>query len=815
MKFTLSWLKDHLETDATLNEIAERLTTLGLEVEGITDPAKKLGAFTVAKIIEAVPHPDADKLKLCKVETLIDGKREIQQVVCGAPNARSGIFGIFAPSGATIPVNGMVLKPTKIRGVESNGMMCSERELELSNEHTGIIELGDGFEVGMLAAEALGQNDPMIEIAITPNRPDCLGVYGIARDLAASGLGLLRQGNIAPVAGAFENPVTIAIEPDSDTACPVFAGRLIRGVKNGPSPEWMQRRLRAVGLRPINALVDVTNYISCDRARPLHVYDAAKLQGAVRARLGREGESFTALDGKSYDVDADMCVIADEAQVLGLAGIMGGEASGSTGATTDVFVESAWFDPVRTARTGRRTGIVSDARYRFERGVDPAFVLSGLELATRMIVEICGGTPSEVTVAGRAPEPEKRVLFDPARTQKLSGLALDVSEQTRILSALGFVVTPQGGLLDVLAPSWRLDIDGSADLVEEIVRVHGLNKVVSVPLPRPDGIARPVVTGTQRRDRLARRVLATRGLVETVNWSFIPARDAALFGGGDEASPQLRFANPISADMSHMRPSLLAGLIAAAGRNIARGFPDLALFEVGQQFAGDGPEDQKQAASGIRRGTARPQGAGRHWQSTGGQGKAGPVEALDAKADALALLAALGVPAANLQITADAPAWYHPGRSGVVRMGPKTVLATFGELHPAVLHDMDVAGPLVGFEVLLDSIPEPKRKATRARPPLDLSGLMPLRRDFAFVVDAQVPAGDLLRAARGADKQLVSEVTLFDLFEGGALGEGKKSLAIEVTIEPHEKTLTEEEIEAVSKKIVAAVEKATGGSLRS
>lgn len=811
MKFTLSWLKRQLDTEASLDAIVDRLTMLGLEVEGVEDPAKKLAVFSVAKVLEAGPHPDADKLQVLKVEALVEGEVKQLQVVCGAPNARAGMTGIFAPPGATIPVNGMVLKPTKIRGVESNGMMCSERELELSEDHEGIIDLEGDWKVGTPAAEVLGQNDPVIEIAITPNRPDCLGVHGVARDLAAAGLGRLRDGAVAPVAGSFESPVRIELDfpADDEHVCPVFAGRLIRGVKNGPSPEWLQKLLKSVGLRPINALVDVTNFISLDRARPLHVYDAAKLTGNIRARLGRKGEKLLALDGKTYDVEPHYCVIADDAKVLGFGGVMGGEESGSTEATVDVFVESAYFDPYRTARTGRDTGIVSDARYRFERGVDPAFVVPGLELATQMILDLCGGEPSNIVVAGKVPDTSKEISFDTARIEKLTGLKLGKAEAANILSALGFGVTDAGGNLSVSVPSWRPDVEGPADLVEEVVRVHGLNEVKSVALPRLHAVAKPVLSPRQRRDRLARRVLAARGMVEAVNWSFIAEAEAALFGGGN-VIPALKLANPISAEMSHMRPSLLAGLIAAAGRNMARGMPDIAMFEVGQQFESDEPSGQVLAASGIRRGTARPLGSGRHWQ-----GKAGPVEAMDAKEDAVALLAALGAPIQSFQIAADAPSWYHPGRSGVIRLGPKNVIGYFGELHPRILDAMDVAGPVVAFEIFPDTIPEPKRKATRAKPPLALSDLQPLRRDFAFVVAESVTADQLMRAARGAEKKLITDVSLFDVFEGGSLGEGRKSLAIEVTLQPVEKTLTDEDIEAVSKAIVAAVEKATGGTLRS
>lgn len=811
MKFTLSWLKRHLDTGASLDAIAGRLTMLGLEVEGVEDPAKKLAVFSVAKVLEAAPHPDADKLQVLKVEALVEGEVKELQVVCGAPNARKGLTGIFAPPGATIPVNGMVLKPTKIRGVESNGMMCSERELELSEDHEGIIDLQGEWKVGTPAAEVLGQNDPVIEIAITPNRPDCLGVHGVARDLAAAGLGRLADGAVTPVPGKFESPIRIELDfpAGEEHVCPVFAGRRIRGVKNGPSPEWLQKLLKSVGLRPINALVDITNFISLDRARPLHVYDASKLTGNIRARLGRKGEKLLALDGKTYDVEPHYCVIADDAKVLGFGGVMGGEDSGSTEATVDVFVESAYFDPYRTARTGRDTGIVSDARYRFERGVDPAFVVPGLELATQMILDLCGGEPSNIVVAGKVPDTKKEISFDTARIEKLTGLKLGKAEAAEILSALGFGVSDAGGPLIVAVPSWRPDVEGQADLVEEVVRVHGLNEVKSVALPRIHAVAKPVLSPRQRRDRLARRVLAARGMVEAVNWSFISEAEAALFGGGN-AIPALKLANPISAEMSHMRPSLLAGLIAAAGRNMARGMPDVAMFEVGQQFESDEPSGQVLAASGIRRGTARPLGSGRHWQ-----GKAGPVEAMDAKEDAVALLTALGAPVQSFQISADAPSWYHPGRSGAIRLGPKNVIGYFGELHPRVLDAMDVAGPVAAFEIFPDAIPEPKRKATRAKPPLALSDLQPLRRDFAFVVDEKVSADQLLRAARGADRKLIADVSLFDVFEGGALGEGRKSLAIEVTLQPVEKTLTDEEIEAVSKAIVAAVEKATGGTLRS
>jgi len=810
MKFTLSWLKTHLETDASLDTIVDRLTMVGLEVEEVVDPAAKLSDFAVARIVEAGPHPDADKLKLCKVEAMVEGKLQTLQVVCGAPNAKTGLLGIFAPSGATIPANGMVLKPTKIRGVESNGMMCSERELELSDEHTGIIELSGDFAVGTPAAEVLGQTDPMIEIAITPNRPDCLGVYGVARDLAAAGLGTLKDNAVPAITNTFESPVSIALEFSDETAdaCPVFAGRVIRGVKNGPSPAWLQTRLKSIGLRPINALVDVTNFLSYDQARPLHVYDVAKLSGTVRARLGC-GETFKALDEKEYKADDTMTVIADDTQVLGFAGVMGGEASGSTETTTDVLIESAYFDPRRTASTGRKTGIVSDARYRFERGIDPASTVAGVDRAAALILDICGGEASSIVVAGAEPNQVETISFDPERVQRLTGVALALEEISRILTALGFAVEAGAqGRLNVTRPTWRPDIFGEADLVEEIVRIHGLEEVISTPLPKSHAVADPVLNLPQKRLRNAKRALASRGFVEAVTWSFIPKAHAELFGGGN-AIAQLELANPISSDMSYMRPAILPGLIAAAGRNVARGARDIMLFETGQQYEGDQPGDQVNVAAGIRQGTSGLAGAGRHWQ-----GKTETVDLFDVKADAAALLASLGAKVENLQVAADAPGWYHPGRSGVFRMGPKNVLARFGEIHPKVLEALNVTGPIVAFEVMLDALPTPKAKKTKTKSALSIPDLQPVRRDFAFLVSQDKTADAVLRAASGADKKLITDVILFDAFEGGSLAAGEKSLAIEVTLQPRDKTFTDEELDAVSKKIITAVEKATGGSLR-
>ncbi|WP_181700400.1 phenylalanine--tRNA ligase subunit beta [Chthonobacter albigriseus] len=806
MKFTLSWLKDHLDTEASLNDVVEALTMIGLEVEGVSDPSAAIKPFTIARVLTADKHPNADKLRVLTVD---DGRGgEPVQVVCGAPNARAGLVGVFAAPGTHIPGTGIDLAVGTIRGFESRGMMCSERELLMSEAHDGIIELPADAPVGTSFADYLGLGDPVIEIAITPNRPDCLGVRGIARDLAARGLGRLKPDTVEMVRGAYPCPVPVALRfPETaENACPVFAGRLVRGVRNGPSPKWLQDRLKAVGLRPISALVDITNYVSYDRGRPLHVYDAARLTGTVHARLGRAGESFLALDGKTYAVDETMTVIADDAGVLGLGGIIGGEASGSTEATTDVFIESAYFDPNRTARTGRKLGINSDARYRFERGVDPAFVLAGLELATMMVIELCGGEPSEAVMAGQPPVVVKVVDFPVSEVKRLSGLDLPIAEVRAVLEALGFGVAGFGHDLAVTVPSWRPDIEGKADLVEEVVRIIGLDAVRSTPLPRLASVSAKVLTPIQIRTRRAKRVLAAEGLVEAVTWSFVSEAQATLFGGG---APALKLANPISADMSDMRPSLIPGLVAAARRNADRGFGDLALFEVGQIFAGDRPEDQSTAATAIRRGTARLIGSGRHWS-----GASGPVTVYDAKADAFALLDALGFDVSKAQVVRTAPSWFHPGRSGTIQLGPQTVIGHFGELHPAVLEALDVAGPIVAAEIILEKIPQPKAKASKAKPVLAASDLMPVRRDFAFIVADDVEAARILKAAEGARKGLVGGVQVFDVFRGEHVGEGRKSVAIEVTLVPSEKTLTEEEIEAASQAIVAAVSKATGATLR-
>jgi phenylalanyl-tRNA synthetase beta chain len=796
MKFTLSWLKDHLDTDASVDKIADTLTHIGLEVESVHDKAKDLAPFTVAYVVSAEKHPNADKLRVCIVDT---GKEKLQ-VVCGAPNARAGMKGVFAHAGTKIPGTGLELKKSAIRGVESNGMLCSEREMGLSQEHDGIIELPADAPVGKPFAEIIGASDPVIEIKLTPNRPDCTGVRGVARDLAAAGLGLLKAEHNNKIVPRFKNAVPIGLHFDdaAKNACPVFVGRMVKGVKNGPSPAWLQQRLKAVGLRPISALVDITNLMSLDRGRPLHVYDADKLKGEIHARLARQGETLLALDGKTYTLDAEMCVIADDSGVLGLGGVMGGETTGVSETTTNVFIESAFFDPVRTARTGRELAINSDARYRFERGVDPEYVTPGLDLATKLIVDMCGGEPSDITVAGRVPDTKREITFDPALVEKLCGMKIHAGEAMSILDRLGFraVVGTR-----VHVPSWRPDIHGPADLVEEVVRIAGFDKIPSTPLPRPHGVPLPVLTPMQKRVRAAKRTLAARGLVEAMTWSFVSKAQADLFGGVPEA---LLVANPISADLDAMRPSVLPGLLAAAQRNAARGLKDIALFEVGPQFTGPEPGEQLTASSGIRSG-AGP----RNWGK-----QAWSADVFQAKADVLAILDACGFAGEAAQVTADAPAWYHPGRSGALRLGPKNVLAFFGELHPRVLAAFDLTGPVAAFEVMLETLPAQKAKPTKTKPKLDLAEFQAVERDFAFLIDAKVSAAEIVKAATAADRALIESVTVFDVYEGQGIDPGKKSLGLAVRLQPKDRTLTEAEIEAVSSKIVGAVAKTTGATLR-
>ena len=804
MKLTLAWLKEHLDTEATLAAIVEKLTMIGLEVESVADRGKMLAPFTIARVISAEQHPNADRLRVCTVDT---GAGDPVQVVCGAPNARAGMKGVFVPPGAFIPGKNMTLGIGKIRGVESRGVLVSEFELQISDDHEGIIDLPQDAPVGANYAHWAGLNDPVIEINLTPNRADCAGVSGIARDLAAAEMGKLRDGSIRPVKGDFPSPVKVTLDfGTTPSLCPAFALRLVRGVRNGPSPAWLQRRLIAIGLRPINALVDITNFITYDRARPLHVFDAAKVQGNLTVRRARDGESLVALDGKKYSLDPSMCVIADESSVESLAGIMGGESTGCSETTTDVLIESALWDPVNIAQTGRKLGVQSDARYRFERGVDPAFMLPGLELATAMVLDLCGGKPSQVTVAGRPEVPTRIIDFPLDELPRLTGLHVDRHEIERVLGRLGFAIADAGRHLKVTVPSWRADVEGKADLVEEIVRILGVDRIPATPFDRGEAPRKPVLTSIQLRTRKAKRALAARGMLEAVTWSFLAKRQAELFGGGN---PELALANPIASDLSDMRPSLVPGLVAATQNNADRGFANVALFEVGQVFRGDRPQDQLTAASGVRRGLAKTTGIGRHWSAP-----AGEVDAFDAKADALAVLAAAGAPSAALQIVPGGPPWFHPGRSGTIQIGPQTVLGHFGELHPRALEALDAAGPLAAFEVMLDRIPEPKAKATRARPVLELSSFQPLERDFAFVVDRTVNAADVLRAAQSADRKLITNVAVFDVYEGVGIEPGKKSIAISVTLQPREKTMTDAEIEAVAGKIVVEVGKRTGGALR-
>ncbi len=806
MKFTLSWLKEHLETNATLDEIVEALTDLGLEVEEVADPAASLGGFRIARILEAAPHPDADRLRLCRVETLPDGpggKVEEVQVVCGAPNARTGLVGVFAPVGTYIPGTAMELKPGVIRGQASNGMMCSERELEISEEHDGIIDLPADAPLGVRYIDYADLNDPMIYIKITPNRPDALGIHGVARDLAARGLGTLTAPDLTPVAGAFASPIRVEIDPVVKAkGCPLFAGRVIRGVKNGPSPKWLQQRLRAIGLRPISKLVDVTNFFTYAYNRPLHAFDVAKVAGDVlRVHPAQGGEEIAALDGKTYEFQAGMMAISDASGIESIAGIMGGEQSGCTEDTVDVFLESAYWDPITVATTGRALKVNSDARYRFERGVDPAFTIPGLEMATRMILDLCGGEASEVVVDGTVPDTTRAYKFNAARVVSLVGMDIPEDEQRATLTALGFVLN--GDMASV--PSWRPDVLGEADLVEEVARIASLTKLEGKPLARPTaGVPAPILTPIQMRERLARRTMAALGYHECVHYSFIDAASATLYGGGGDA---LSLQNPISSEMSHMRPDLLPGLLQAAARNQARGYMDLALFELGPVFHGGEPGEQATHASGLLVGASAPRDS---------LGSRRAVDLYDAKADAEAVLAAIGAPA-RMQSDRNVPDWFHPGRAGRLTLGPKLMLASFGEVHPRVLKAYGIKGAAVAFTVVPAAVPMP-RKATTTRAALVLNDLQAVERDFSFVLDAQVEALTVVNAAQGADKALIEAVRVFDEFTGtkaeAQIGAGKKSLAISVRLQPQDRTLTEEDLEAVSAKIIDKVAKATGGTLR-
>ena len=768
-------------------------------MESVEDPSAKYDGFVVARVIEARQHPNADRLKVC----IVDAGGEPVQVVCGAPNARTGMKGVFSPIGTYIPGKKITLAKGVIRSVESNGMLCSAAELELSDDHEGIIELPDDAPVGVPYARWAGLDDPVIDVAVTPNRPDATGVAGVARDLAAAGLGTLATPAPKPIDGAFDCPTRVHLDfaPSDAHLCPAFALRLVRGVANGPSPDWMQKRLRAIGLRPISALVDITNYVTFDRGRPLHVFDFAKVEGDLKVRRARHGESVLALDGKTYALDESMVVIADAKGVESIAGIMGGEHSGCDENTRDVLIESALWDPTNIAQTGRKLGIVTDARYRFERGVDPDFCVPGCDLATGLVLELCGGEPSRMIVAGDPTAPRRAIEFPYSEVKRLIGVDIPREEGEAILTRLGFAV----GDGKVLVPSWRPDVQVKADVVEQILRIAGIDRAPTTPLPRLDeGVPAPVLTFLQRRTRLARRTLAGLSLREAVTWSFISKAAAELFGGGQ---PSLALANPIASDLSDMRPSLVPGLVAAAERNARRALNDVALFEIGQIFLGSGENDQRIAAAAVRRGLAKASGEGRRW--SGG----GVVDIFDAKQDAMALLDALGV-ANAVQVVPGGPAFLHPGRSANLQFGPKTVVGWFGQLHPAVCEALDAEGPIVAFEITLDAVPGPKTKPTRAKPKLERSDFMPVERDLAFVVDASVRAGDLVKAAQAAERSLVSDIGVFDVYQGKGLPEGSKSIAINVRLQPRERTLTDAEIEAAIARIVAEVSKKTGATLR-
>ena len=793
MKTTVSWLKTHIDIDASVDEIVTRLVMLGHDVDGVDDPAKALAGFKVARVVSAEKHPNADRLRVCIVDA---GAGEVQ-VVCGAPNARAGMKGVFGPAGITVPRTARKLEESTIRGVASRGMLMSAYELAVSDDHEGIIDLPDDAPVGMAYTEYAGLGDPVIDIKVTPNRADCLGVRGLARDLSAAALGRMKPLDETPAPGSFTSPIGIKLTDLK--ACPLFLGRHIRGLKNGPSPDWLKRRLESIGLRPISALVDITNFLTFDLNRPLHVFDAGKVKGDLVVRFAKPGEKLLALNGREYSLDAEVTAIADDNGVQSLGGVMGGEPTSCTEGTTEVFIEAALFDPVRTAATGRRLVILSDARYRFERGIDPEFTAPGLEIATRLVLELCGGEASEVVVAGAVPEWRRDYLLRDNRVAELGGLAIPPEEARGILESLGFAVAGERDAFRVTPPPWRGDVVGEADLVEEVLRVKGYDDIPPVPLPRDTVIARPAIDPRRRRIELVRRSLASRGLTEAVTFSFISAAAAERFGGGQAA---LHLVNPISADLDQMRPSVLPNLIEAARRNADRGFADVALYEVGPLYRDDSPEGQATVAAGLRAGRLGP----RDWHDSPGE-----ADLFTAKADAVAALAAAGAPVDNLQVSGDPPAWFHPGRAGVLRLGP-TVLGHFGELHPEILDVFELKGPVAAFEAMIEAVPLPR--GGRARPLLRLSVFQPVERDFAFVVDRDVAAETLLRAARGVDRKLASDVRLFDVYEGAGLPDGKKSLAITVTLQPQDATLTDSEIEAFSSRLVTAVEKATGGTLR-
>lgn len=795
MKLTLPWLKEHLETQASLTEIADKLTALGLEVEEITDPAAPLAGFTVAHVLETKPHPDAERLKVCRVET----KDGLRQIVCGAPNARADLWVVLAIEGSRIPATGDVLKKASIRGVESQGMLCSQRELGLGQDHDGIIELPpEGLAVGMPAAEALRLEGPVIEIKLTPDRADCFGIRGIARDLAAAGLGTLKGCDFAPVAikGPPTPPIALDFRPEDRAACPLFVARRITGVRNGPSPRWMQERLRAIGLRPISALVDITNYVMFDLNRPLHVFDMGKLQGSLTVRMAREGESLHALDGRTYELDSQTVVIGDEHGPQALGGVMGGEASGVSDETTEVLLEVALFDPMVTARTGRRLGIESDARTRFERGVDPELALPAVEHATRLIQDICGGDAGLATVAGAVPAWRRPMSYRPAALQRLTGIELEADRAREMLEKLGFVLGPleerPEPVFELTPPSWRADVTTEACVVEELARLVGFDRIPEASVRRERAVGRAALSPGQRRRGVIRRAMAEAGLAEAVTWSFIPPEHARLFGHDEPILKQ----NPLNAELSAMRPSLLPNLLAGTQRNVARSIGSGGLFELGPRFKEAQPGSQAWGLAGVRFGEAEA----RHWSQ-----RVRPVDALDAKADALAALASAGIRADAVQVTTDAPGWYHPGRSGVLRQGPN-MLAVFGEVHPRLRRHFDLEVPVVAFELDVDALPWPKTKG-KSRPALETLPYPPVDRDFAFVIDEDKEAQPLLRAVQLADRKLVRDVQLFDVYQGKGLPEGKKSFGVAVRLQAGDRTLAEAEIEAVARKIVEAAAK--------
>jgi len=794
MKFTLSWLKEHLDTDASVAEICETLTRIGLEVEEVYNPAANLRGFVAARIESIAMHPDSDHLH---VLTVNNGSQKFQ-VVCGAPNVKLNMVGIFAPEGALIPAYGERLKQVKIRGVDSCGMMCSEKELCVGEDHNGIIELPENTKIGLPATEVLSI-DPVIEVSITPNRAECLGVRGIARDLAAAGLGTLKPLRVRKTEAEFTNPVKVTVEcPDE---CPTYTARYIRGVNNkAETPKWMKDRLNAIGLRTHSPLVDITNYINYDLARPLHAFDADKLRGNLTVKLTCNGEKFTALNEKEYALDDKMLGIYDEDGIQCLGGVMGGLEKGCSENTTSVLLESALFKPECIARTGRRLQIDSDSRYRYERWVDPKSNITGSDYATSLILDICGGEASDLTVVGSEDYKPQVAYLRPERLENFAGIAVPAEKSQEILQNLGFTVTPEHGRLKAVAPSWRGDIECEQDLIEEVVRMTGLDEIPAVSLPH-DKFPKEILTPEQHNAVIVKHELASRGMYETVTWSFADSDLAKYFRKGREA---LLLENPIVKELNEMRPSLLPNLLTAVKNNISRGYGNLALFEVGPEFDGRHPQEQHTAASGVRVG----QTAKKDWADS-----VRSYDIFDVKADALAVIAAAKGPYENPQITADAPEYYHPGRSGTIRLG-KNVLAYFGEIHPAILKELDIKERVVAFEVNLNNIPLPRASQGKSRKKLELSAFQPVDKDLAFVVDKSVSAAMIMAAARNADRQHITDVRIFDVYEGENVANGKKSVAIGLTFQPAEQTFTDKDIENLMNKVIVEVGKKTGGELR-